>query len=80
MTNSADPDQLASSEANRSGSTLFPRTGPVVFSKRRVKVIQRSWKAFSKGDQSARKNITLVLLNSDIPYLYKQWRSKSEAN
>ena len=37
MTNSADPDQLASSEANWSGSTLFAKTGHVVFSKRRVK-------------------------------------------
>ena len=26
MTNSADPDQLASSEANWSGSTLFAQT------------------------------------------------------
>ena len=32
MTNSADPDQLASSE-----STLFAKTGHDVFSKRRVK-------------------------------------------
>ena len=37
MTNSGDPDQLASSEANWSGSTLFDNTGHVVFSKRRVK-------------------------------------------
>ena len=37
MTNSADPDQLASSEANWSGSTLFAKTGLVVFSNRRVK-------------------------------------------
>ena len=37
MTNSADPDQLASSKANWSGSTLFAKTGHVVFSKRRVK-------------------------------------------
>ena len=37
MTNSADPDQLASSEANISGSTLFAKTGHVVFRKRRVK-------------------------------------------
>ena len=36
MTNSADPDQLASSEANWSGSTLFAKTGYVVFSRRRV--------------------------------------------
>ena len=27
MTNIADPDQLASSEANWSGSTLFAKTG-----------------------------------------------------
>ena len=37
MTNSADPDQLASSEANWSGSALFAKTGHVVFSKKRVK-------------------------------------------
>ena len=37
MTNSADPDQLASSsEANWSGSTLFAKTGHDVLSKRRV--------------------------------------------
>ena len=38
MTNSADPDQLASSEVNWSGSTLFAKTGHVVFSKRRIKI------------------------------------------
>ena len=37
MTNSVDPDQLASSEANWSGSTLFAKTGHVVLSKGRVK-------------------------------------------
>ena len=31
MTNSADIDQLASSEANCSGSTVFAKTGHVVF-------------------------------------------------
>ena len=36
MTNSVDPDRLASLEANLSGSTLFAKTGHVVFSKRRV--------------------------------------------
>ena len=36
MTNSADPDQLASEEANWSGSTLFATTAHVMFSKRRV--------------------------------------------
>ena len=29
MTNSADPDQLASSEANWSGSTLFAKAGHI---------------------------------------------------
>ena len=29
MANSADPDQLASSEANWSGSTLFAKTGQI---------------------------------------------------
>ena len=29
MTNSADPDQLASEEANWSVSTLFAMTGPI---------------------------------------------------
>ena len=29
MANSADPDQLASSEANWSGSTLFAKTGHI---------------------------------------------------
>ena len=36
MTNSANPDQLASSEANWSGMTLFAKTGHDVFSKRMV--------------------------------------------
>ena len=43
MTNSADPDQLASEEANWSGSTLFAKTGHVVFSKRRVKYLLSTW-------------------------------------
>ena len=39
MANSADPDQLASSEANWSGSTLFAKIGHVMFSKKRVNVM-----------------------------------------
>ena len=35
MANSADPDQLASSEANVSGSTLFAKTGHDMLSMRR---------------------------------------------
>ena len=38
MTNGADPDQLAFSEANWSGSILFAKIGHDVFSKRRVKI------------------------------------------
>ena len=37
MKNSTDPDQLAASKVNWSGSTLFAKTGHDVFSKRRVK-------------------------------------------
>ena len=37
MSNSADPGQLASEEANWSGYTLFAETGHDVFSKRRDK-------------------------------------------
>ena len=40
MTNSADPDQLASSEANWSGSTLIAKTGHVMLSKRKVKPVK----------------------------------------
>ena len=36
MTNSTDPDQMASSEAKLFRSALFAKTGHVVFSKRRV--------------------------------------------
>ena len=38
MTNSGDPDQLASLEANWSGSTLFAKLGHDVFSLRRVNI------------------------------------------
>ena len=38
MTNSADPDQLASLEANWSGSTLFAKAGFIRLSRTRVKM------------------------------------------
>ena len=41
MTNSADPDQLASSEANWSGSTLFAKSGHVVLSKRVANIVNK---------------------------------------
>ena len=40
MTNSVDPDQMASEEAIWSGSTLFSKIGVVVNSRIRVKVSQ----------------------------------------
>ena len=43
MTNSADPDQLASSEANWSGATLFAKTEQVLLSKRRVLIVTTLW-------------------------------------
>ena len=49
MANSADPDQLASSEANWSGSTLFAKTGHDVFSKRRVKVLSFKSEKYDKN-------------------------------
>ena len=67
MTNSADPDQLASSEANWSGSTLFAKTGHVVFSKRRVdhcifqKTCQVSlWKLFKPLKKKKKKCWTFI--------------------
>ena len=45
MTNSADPDQLASEEANWSGSTLFAKTGHVMFSMRRVNIVDWAMKS-----------------------------------
>ena len=39
MRNSADPDQLASSEANWSGSTLFLKEEIIQFSRTRVNYI-----------------------------------------
>ena len=41
MANSADPDQLASSEAHWSGSTLFANAGIYGFSRTRVKLSSR---------------------------------------
>ena len=37
MANSADPDQLASSEANWSGSTLFTKAGYIQVQQYKVK-------------------------------------------
>ena len=65
MTNSADPDQLASSEANWSGSTLFAKTGYVVFSKRRVKCTTFEQGLIYQGSQ----------INSDIVFLCKSSRN-----
>ena len=49
MTNSTDPDQLASSEANWSGSTLFAKSGCDVFSMRRVKLSAITFLSFMDG-------------------------------
>ena len=38
MANSADPDQLASSETNWSGYTLFAKEGHIWFSRTKVKI------------------------------------------
>ena len=66
MTNSADPDQLASSEAN-SGSTLFAKTGYVVFSKRRVKgrsLFRRGAKSYDQVASSKSLSLSLLFPNN----------------
>ena len=70
MTNNADPDQLASEEANWSGSTLFAKAGHVVFSKRRLitYILEESNFSFSY----------VRIYNLDIP-VCKQWRPWSDA-
>ena len=66
MTNSADPDQLAFSEANWSGSTLFAKIGHVVLSKRRVnpQVLRKIF--------PVRLNATQNWMNK-IKCIYKGW-------
>ena len=49
MTNSADPDQLASSEAKWFGTALFAKTGHVMFSNIRVKQELRQTKDIEFG-------------------------------
>ena len=59
MANSADPDQLASSEANWSGATLFAKQGISGFSRTRVKLRSRISSSASYTDviwASARQN------------------------
>ena len=64
MTNSADPDQLASSEAEAkcSRSTLFAKTGHVVFSKRRVNSVKSARLALLLNIKTSR----LMKLHSHI--------------
>ena len=62
MTKSVDPDQFASEEANWSGSTLFAKTGHVLFSKRRVKAsIERP--AISKHHYDVTESLLEAILN-----------------
>ena len=77
MTNSADPDQLASSEANWSGSTLFAKTVHVLFSKRRVKLSNKpkrrkilEQKNLSRVDQGpVVQNLKKLLANMTLKFL-----------
>ena len=52
MANSADPDQLASEEANWSGSPLFAKAGYIRFSRTRVKtqIILKNTHPLSEGN------------------------------
>ena len=49
MTNSAEPNQLASSEANWSGSTLFAKTAHVVLRKKRL-IFRREVNNFTSSE------------------------------
>ena len=59
MANSADPDQLASSEANWSGSTLFAKKDLSGFSRTRVKQNHKrvSYENWFSGDNSGLSDI-----------------------
>ena len=64
MTNSADPDQLVSSEANRSGSTLFAKTGHVVFNKRRVNI-----NGLTKHDSHTNADTRMTITSLSVPFV-----------
>ena len=64
MTNSADPDQLASSEANWSGSTLFAKAGIFGFTRTMVnsdKTVQAKAQKISCTGQGIFKSLTYHL-------------------
>ena len=66
MTDSADLDQLASSDANWSGSTLFAKTGHVVFSMRRVK-----WYTYVHGKTSIIRIRAIIYTNYGVVAIVK---------
>ena len=69
MTNSADSDQLAPSEASWSGSALFAKTRLVVFTKRMVK---RDPKSVVSKQKCIEKWPFMVI------FLYKLYMSKQK--
>ena len=71
MTNSADPDQLASSEANWSGSTLFGKTGHVVFSKKRGEI--SNYLSVYQIPNSCRNSLDVEKLS--ISRNWRRWQS-----
>ena len=70
MANSADPDQLASSEANWSGSKLFAKIWHVVFSKRRVKSIGVALRHITHKRNMRPNSDNKVTLTENILLLY----------
>ena len=63
MANSADPDQLALSEANWSGSTLFAKAEYIQFSRTRVKNVPLEKMAYANSadpDQTAPEKHSLI--------------------
>ena len=64
MTNSADPDQLASEEANWSESTLFAKQGIFRFSRTMVKQELRQAGHYTPGASNKMQHINWLLYNS----------------
>ena len=67
MANSADPDQLASSEANWSGSTLFTKQGISGFSRTRVDVpLMSKWHFWHKGQINLKDHLSQHTKKRDL--------------
>ena len=70
MAYSADPDQLASSEANWSGTTLFAKQGISGFSRTRLRVHLKKKKKERKDDQRIHQMVLMRCFFFSSDFLY----------